>query len=204
MSNIYFTSDTHYNHKNICRGTSDWGKETDEVHSGIHSVQRTRDFKTLDEMNLALIERLNSRVKQEDTLYHLGDWSFGGAGSIGEFRNRINCRTIHLIFGNHDQHIEPVASLHRQYFSSCQYYKELKIQGQHIILLHYAMRVWNKSHRKSIHLYAHSHGTLPGFGKSMDVGVDTNNLYPYSLEEIVEKMNKIEVKIVDHHNKNTN
>lgn len=85
------------------------------------------------------------------------------------------------------------------------------------------MRVWNKSHKGSIMLYGHSHGTLdqlqPQFTsptwigdqyfiknyKTMDVGVDTNNLFPYHIDEILDIMKEKEVLLgVDHHSKNTN
>lgn len=204
--NTYFTSDTHFHHKNIVRGTSSWEAGNRE--------QGLRDFHTLEEHDEALIKSINSLVKWDDELWHLGDWSFGGAEQIKKFRDRLNCKNIHLVFGNHDQHIEPLNSPYRELFKSVQYYKELsfKINSQRsgiygktkICLSHYAMRVWNKSHHQSIHLYGHSHGTLPGIGRSMDVGVDTNNLYPYHLDEIIERF-KNEVNIpVDHHNKNTN
>ena len=49
------------------------------------------------------------------------------------------------------------------------------------------MRVWNASHRGSIHLFGHSHGNLPDHGKSMDVSADTNNFYPYSIDDIIKK-----------------
>ena len=65
------------------------------------------------------------------------------------------------------------------------------------------MRVWNASHRGSIHLFGHSHGNLPDHGKSMDVSADTNNFYPYSIDDIIKKFEKIEIKTVDHHTKET-
>lgn len=228
--NIFFTSDTHYNHKNIVRGASEWIFEKKED----AGIQEVRDFNTLEEHNKTLVDRINSKVKENDILYHLGDWSFGGIGSIWEFRKQIRCKNIHLIFGNHDHHIEnnkylPNVAYNHKYaicndfidktentfnkevlkvgakeiFSSTNYYLELKIKEYRFVLSHYAMRVWNKSHHGSIHLYGHSHGSLPGIGRSMDVGVDTNNLYPYHIDEILDKLSKVEVKIVDH-NKNTN
>ena len=133
--------------------------------------------------------------------------------NIKKFREQLNCQEIHLIFGNHDQHITPVDSPYRSLFASCSYVKELKLNidrkygivgKQMIFLSHYGHRVWNKSHHGAIHLFGHSHGTLPMFGKSMDVGVDTNNLYPYHLDEIMDIMFKRKVEIIDHHNKNTN
>jgi len=73
-----------------------------------------------------------------------------------------------------------------------------------IFLSHYSHRVWSQSHHGILHLYGHSHGSLPGIGKSMDVGVDTNDLYPYHLDEIIEKMKNIPINFVDHHSEITN
>lgn len=208
--NIWFTSDTHYHHKNIVKGTTTWEFSPKEG----AGVQSLRDFTTLEEHDEALVANINSLVKENDVLWHLGDWSFGGHEQIKIFRNKLNCKNINLIFGNHDQHIEPINSELRSLFSSVQYYKELSYKidsmksGKYgktkIILSHYAMRVWNQSHHSSIHLYGHSHGSLPGFGKSMDVGVDTNNLYPYHLDEIVDRMKNIEIEFPDHHSVDTN
>lgn len=98
---IYFTSDTHYGHENICRGTSKWEARSEEDFQ-----QNTRNFKTLEEMNDAIVDGINSVVGENDVLYHLGNWSFGGIKNIWEFRKRIKCKNIHLILGNHDHHIE--------------------------------------------------------------------------------------------------
>lgn len=101
----YFTSDPHYSHINICRGVSRWGK-LDEDGNFIVSEDSTRDFKTLEDMNDAIVNAINSAVGKEDELYLLGDVSFNGIENLWNFRKRINCETIHLIFGNHDHHIE--------------------------------------------------------------------------------------------------
>lgn len=199
----WFTSDTHWNHKNIVRGTSSWGtKEEGSSH------QNTRDFDTLEEHNAKLIRNFNSVIKHDDILYHLGDWSFGGFEAIEKFRHQLNCRTIHLIYGNHDHHIENNKENIQDLFASVSHYKEKSIDGTRICMSHYAMRVWNKSHHGSWMLYGHSHGTLPsgnyGNARTMDVGVDTNDLMPYSLEQLKLIMNKRPALLVDHHSKNTN
>ncbi len=108
MAEIFFTSDTHYHHKNIVRGTTSWEKIEPSM-----GIQRVRNFNTLEEHNDTLVNNFNSLVKENDTIYHLGDWSFGGHEQIKIFRNRLNCKNIFLIFGNHDQHIEPIDSLYR-------------------------------------------------------------------------------------------
>jgi calcineurin-like phosphoesterase family protein len=205
-NNIWFTSDSHFHHKNIVRGVTSWEIGEGEV--------GTRDFDTLEEHDEALVKSFNSVIKENDILYHLGDWSFGGHEQIKIFRDKLRCKNIHLIFGNHDQHIEPINSPYRSLFSSLGYYKEISLNVDKkwdqfrkvkICMSHYAMRVWNKSHHGAIMLYGQSHGTLEDNGtRSMDVGVDTNALYPYHLDEVLEIMLKRKVHTIDHHNSSTN
>lgn len=201
---IWFTSDTHYNHKNIVRGCSEW--KTFEEGS---SHQNTRDFDTLEDHNNTLIRTINRYVKYGDTLYHLGDVSFGGFNSLGAFINQLECRDIRLIFGNHDHHIEKNREGCQNLFTSCKYYDEITMNGRKVVLLHYGLRVWNKSHHGAYHLYGHSPDTLPGQGKSMDVGVDVafrmfGEYRPFSWTEINQMLSKKETEVVDHHNSNTN
>lgn len=229
MSNIYFTSDTHYGHANIAsKNTSKW--------SGGY-----RHYSSVEEMNIALVTGINKTVKEDDILYHLGDWSFGGISNIWEFRRQIKCKNIHLILGNHDHHIESnklLLNVHenvynsefrdgpnpkiygdardlmydveaQRLFSSVSFYKELKINGKILILSHYAHRVWHGSHKGWYHLYGHSHDTLPGIGRSMDVGVDSairkfGIARPFSFNEIQTELDRIKVEFVDHHTSETN
>ena len=114
--NVWFTSDTHYNHKNICRGVSNWAEG-----------RGTRDFATLQKMNESIVNQINSKVMEDDILFHLGDWSFGGFESITEFRNRIVCKNIHLILGNHDHHIEHNIDDVQDLFASVNQYLKIQI-----------------------------------------------------------------------------
>lgn len=210
---VYLRHVTHYGHKNIVKGTSDWDDKS-----------RCRNFDTMEEHNETLVNNINKVVKADDTLYHLGDWSFGGIHNINKFRNLINCKNIHLILGNHDHHIENNTSDLQALFNSVSHYKEVKYAGKHFILSHFAMRVWNKSHHGSIMLYGHSHGTLdamrPEFTeptwigdnyfiknyKTMDIGVDTHPEFrPYHIGEILKIMESKDVALnIDHHNETTN
>lgn len=96
---VFFSSDFHYAHKNICRGTSSWNLDD---HGDSDAV---RDFDTLDQMNDAIVNGINNMVGQDDWLVCLGDWSFAGIENIWKFRRRIICNNIILIVGNHDHHI---------------------------------------------------------------------------------------------------
>ena len=50
------------------------------------------------------------------------------------------------------------------------------------------MKVWDKSHFGSYHLFGHSHGKLVGEPNSMDIGVDANNYSLVSLENVISKL----------------
>ena len=188
---IYFTSDTHFGHQNIA------GENVSRWKDGY------RKYGSTEAMNEALVKAINQTVTENDTLYHLGDWSFGGVENILRFRKQLRCQSIHLILGNHDEHIEnneiipSVGVKAQECFTSVSHYKEIVINGQRFALFHYGMRSWHWAGKGTIHLYAHSHDALPPFGKSMDVGVDValrlfKTPRPFSITEIKEIMDKRE------------
>ena len=79
---IYFTADTHFNHKNIIEYCN-------------------RPFKDTNEMNEYIIQKWNSVVKENDVVYHLGDVGFGTTEKLKELISRLNGTKI-LLRGNHD------------------------------------------------------------------------------------------------------
>lgn len=82
MSEIWFTSDTHFGHKNI-----------------LEYEKEARPFKTVEEMNETLISNWNNTVGKKDTIYHIGDFAFGRHNiSIAGRLNGIK----KLVLGNHD------------------------------------------------------------------------------------------------------
>lgn len=140
-------------------------------------------------MNQAIVDGINSRVQENDTLFFLGDWSFAGAANIWNFRKRIICKNIHFILGNHDHHIEnemrylpnvrrsepyssnfvdgePIAGEYPDYvsgkelFTSVEHYLRLSIDGQEIVLSHFPMVSWEHSYKGAWMLHGHCHGTL--------------------------------------------
>ena len=186
--NVWITSDTHYSHKNICRGVTVW-----RTIDGNIPIDATRDFPNLDVMNSFIVNNINEKVGPDDTLIHLGDVAFGGVEKIGEFLGRLVCKNVHLVLGNHDQNIKKNRENTNDKFLSIQNYLEVNIGGVDFVLSHYPLSSWNQLNKGSIHLHGHVH--LPrnkrfGKGKKMDVGMDGNNLYPYSISEIVHMMDK--------------
>lgn len=104
-----------------------------------------------------------------------------------------------------DHHIKREKNGLQELFSSVGRLRSIYLDERKIILCHFSLRVWDKSHDGAWMLYGHSHGTLPMHGKSMDVGIDAHPEFrPFSLKEVTKIMDKQPIAIVDHHNKNTN
>ena len=142
-----------------------------------------RPFTTLNEMDEKLIANWNQVVGPDDEVWFLGDFCFKGGAS--QYLARLNGRNLHLIWGNHDD--EETTTNPR--WASSQPYAEIAVEGQKLVLFHYALRVWNRSASGSIHLYGHSHGRLPGDSQSVDVGVDNGwNYHPIDLRAIRQRL----------------
>lgn len=178
-SKTYFTSDWHLFHANIIKYSK-------------------RPFKDSAEMNRKILDNMNNVVTENDWLYFLGDMALVYKPEhLTYWLDGLRCRNICFIKGNHDK----AASQIRDRFFWYKDMAEIDVEGQRITLCHYAMKVWNKSHRGAWHLYGHSHGSLPDDPNSLsiDVGVDTNNFMPYSFEDLKRIMSKKTFVPIDHH-----
>ena len=197
IQRIFFTSDTHYGHANICSAASNWQSESTQ--------RQTRQFPSLDAMNTALVNNINGVVGEDDILIHLGDWSFGGFDNIAEFRNRIHCRNIHLVYGNHDHHQRNNRDNIQSLFSSCHDYlpldlrihsmegKNSRVTRHRIVCMHFPIASWDGMSRGDAHFHGHVH--LPphqrlGKGRSLDVGVDGNGLTPIKVGKALDMVYK--------------
>ena len=169
MSNIFFTSDTHFFHNNLIN----------------YCPESRGHFSSVEEMNENLINRWNSVVRERDSVYHLGDFSFANNVKLTEIVfDRLN-GIKHLIVGNHDHKI-----------GNCQWasinpYKELR--KMNIVLFHYPIEVWNGKHHGTFHFHGHSHHNPfdkpeKPIVRRFDVGADNNNLTPISFEEIIDRL----------------
>jgi calcineurin-like phosphoesterase family protein len=157
----WFTADTHF-----------W-------HGGIIGLTK-RPFSSAEEMTHALIANWNARVRPGDTVYHIGDFAVRcGRERAQKTLDQLNGHKI-LLRGNHDENrfcaLDGWDSVHD--------ILETVVEGQRLVLCHYAMRAWPGQHRGALMLYGHSHGRLPGTRHSLDVGVDCWNYFPVSLDEI--------------------
>ena len=70
-SGIFFTSDTHFCHKKILEFCD-------------------RPWNSIEEHDEALIDNWNSIITPDDTVFHLGDFCFGGAPKWKEILKQLN------------------------------------------------------------------------------------------------------------------
>lgn len=164
---IYYTSDLHFGHKNIIK-------------------YENRPWLSVKEMDQGLIDRWNSRVKNRDLVYILGDFTLSVSTSYVEsILTALKGRKI-LITGNHDYFAEK--SRFREYFEHITPYMKIHSDGQRIILCHYPLWSWDGMNNGTLHLYGHVHSNpmyqLRKKG-AYNVGADLHDWYPITLEEII-------------------
>ncbi len=189
-SKTLFTSDQHLLHENILRLCN-------------------RPFPTIQEHDRTIISNHNSLVSDNDTVYCLGDLAYkcSDYDIVDKIRN-LNGKLI-IILGNHDKalrlalckgllkkelnsgKVEIVGGRDAIMDHTLSVSKMIVIDGQKIFISHYSYRSWPGAFRGTIHLFGHSHSRLSPFYRSFDVGVDCNNFFPYTSDEIFKKISMI-------------
>jgi len=188
----WFTADLHFNHTNVLE-------------------LQPRQWKNINDMNNALIERWNSRVHAGDIVYVLGDFAFPQniladyeGHDIEWILSMLNGQKF-LIMGNHDwKNWKQFQDSYQRLFVKTADTMYIKTNSQKIFLSHYSHRVWRASVHGSWHLYGHSHGNLSDHGKSFDVGVDVWDYYPVSFDEVAEKMATLDEHELEQYRKGRN
>lgn len=154
----YFTADQHFGHKNIIKYCN-------------------RPYKTVQEMDDDLIGRHNSIVKKTDVVIHAGDFTLANKKIAPRYIKQLN--GIHVFLnGSHDRWMK----------NKDKFIWEKKIEDKYVVVCHYAMLTWPRSHYGSWQLFGHSHGELTIHSSKLqyDIGVDNNNYYPVSFKTIRE------------------
>lgn len=166
----YFTSDLHFNH------SKDF-------------IFRKRGFSSIEEMEKTYIENFTDTLKENDTLYLLGDLVMGtNLESITPILS-LPCRKK-IILGNHD-------TLKRIEFYKSFFYTEIvgystiyKNGGKSYYLSHYPTLTGNaEKSQKTYNLFGHTHQEDKFFENNYfmyNVGVDAHNGFPVSIKTIRE------------------
>lgn len=115
-----------------------------------------RPFKTVEEMNAALVNNWNDVVATEDIVYVLGDMFWCKAGEAQHVLDQLNGRKI-LIRGNHDRNID---GHFEQKIEKIADYLEVEDGGCHIVLCHYPIPCFKNHFYGWYHLYGHVHNSF--------------------------------------------
>jgi calcineurin-like phosphoesterase family protein len=206
----YFCSDPHAFHANILKYCRRLAFMTPADRAAFLAVEADRNDvrsirisdESVDNMNRGLAANINARVGPSDVLWCLGDWVFGNGKDYARnarwFRDQIQCRTVSLVWGNHDDRRI------RDLFAATYDQVEIRVEGVKMTLNHYPMLTWNGQHHGSvespnIHLYGHVHALYQreraacpvrdvDAWAALDVGFDGHDYQVWSIAEILEQL----------------
>ena len=171
---IYFTSDLH-----LCHDKD--------------FLYEPRGFDNIVDHDIAIINNINNRVKEDDELYILGDLMLNDTDKGIEEFNNIKCKNIHVILGNHDtdNKIE-IYKTRLPNVISIAYADRIKFGKYHFYLSHFRTDTTNEDKHLSeqlLNLHGHIHTKEKFYNNiyyNYNVVLDANNNMPISIEEILE------------------
>jgi calcineurin-like phosphoesterase family protein len=177
---IFVTADTHFRHA-----------EALEIFS--------RPFGTADEMDAAMIARINETVGAKDILVHLGDFMVKGGGRGWEeddlrraerLRDAIECKRIVLVRGNHDPSGEKRFDAMFESVEEIVSGRGIAGVEERIVMFHYPVEQWQGRPNGGFHLHGHVHGFGAHLARRFDAGVDVpaNAMRPRLLSELIAGM----------------
>jgi calcineurin-like phosphoesterase family protein len=170
-NNFWFTADTHFGHGNIL-------------------AYDNRPFSDIKVHDTVLIGNWNEVVQKKDPIFFIGDFALTNIHYAESILARLN-GVKYFIRGNHDKH--DMVKLYQKYGEYLGEQIKIAINAQKMVLNHFAMLVWDESHRGSWQLHGHSHGGLkyPYKLKQLDVGINNWNYYPINFDSIKARMDAI-------------
>ena len=216
MSNSkwHILADPHFSHGNIikyCKRLAFCNEqEKNEIiryHAIPDHIERRKAEKalriskeTIQRMDQGILDNTNKKVGYDDWLIINGDFCFGDEKDWENYRRIINCRYVILCLGNHDidtvwenGYPEEKLLFDEKIFTKVFPHGKpmtFLIHGRKYVVGHYAMRVWDQSHRGSAMFYGHTHGALyddPNI-LSFDVGVDCHDYTPLCIPDDTDKI----------------
>ena len=197
MSN-FITSDLHLGHKRIRE----------------FCPESRGQFQSVEEMNEAIINNINSVVTDNDTLYILGDIAFNSPLIACDFLKQMNGEKV-IVWGNHDRKLRQSTEFesqkrlmgvrsHQDYIS-----KHFEVDGvKHgVVMMHFPIYSFEGIRFGAAHFHGHLHSARDKrntFGptvRAMDIGADGNFLTPYNIDDLLREMSTRVFSPEDYHAK---
>lgn len=134
-------------------------------HGKLNDNMDCRGFASEADMNEYMIRQWNKKVRKNDEVVILGDFSVANAEKTNEILNRLNGR-LYLISGNHDCYIND-AGFCKERFVWIKPYAEMHDNQRKVVLCHYPVLCYNgqymrtkKGNPRTYMLYGHVHDTF--------------------------------------------
>ena len=156
----YFTADTHFGHANIIKYCKrpflddHQSRLLELCDRGLMDLRELKvDAAAVERMDQRIIDSINSAVDYDDHLVVAGDFCLShDAKVVLNYRRRIVCKNVYLIWGNHDDRRACDGA-----FARCLDNYTFTIDGQKIFVSHYPHRSWDQASKGSWMLYGHVH-----------------------------------------------
>jgi len=207
IPNIWFSGDKHLFHEFMVRGMPECDNcgnrvSNEDAKNGFSTCCKAAvltaehpprpGFANIWDMNKTIINNHNEVVEKGDLVYEIGDFAVKCSPQQARDARYEMKGNFYFLRGNHDQVAEKIPDC--WIWMKDLYRFKPKGWGDipHIVLCHYAMRVWHGSHKGTWQLFGHSHNQLPEEPRwlAFDVGVDAHNFYPVSIQQVIDKMAK--------------
>ncbi|MBP3853774.1 MAG: metallophosphoesterase family protein [Erysipelotrichaceae bacterium] len=134
-------------------------------HAKLNEQMDRRGFDDVDSMNEYMVKQWNEKVRRNDEVVILGDFSWGRAAETEEILQRLQGKK-YLITGNHDHFLKEKDFDASRYFEWVLPYKELKDNHRRVILCHYPIMCYNHQYYRNEEnaasaymLHGHVHAT---------------------------------------------
>lgn len=120
--------------------------DTHFFHRALNTKMDQRGFEDVEQMNAYIVEQWNKKVRKNDEVVILGDFSWGNAFQTQEILNQLNGK-LYLIRGNHDRFLED-KNFDASRFEWIKDYAELNENRRKVVLSHYPIVCYNGQYRK--------------------------------------------------------
>ncbi|MDE7327345.1 MAG: metallophosphoesterase family protein [Lachnospiraceae bacterium] len=133
-------------------------------HAALNDHMDHRGFSNVEEMNEYMLAKWNRKIRKNDDVVILGDFSLGNAEETSSLLKRLNGR-LYLIKGNHDRYLKD-KNMDFSRFEWIKPYEELSDNRRKVVLCHYPIICYNGQYRrnedntpKTYMLYGHVHNS---------------------------------------------
>ena len=198
MSQVWFTSDLHFNHKKVA-----------ELRQEALNLDSFATPDLITQHSLAIVENWNTTVNPDDVVWVLGDIGLGRPSKFLPVVDALNGRKF-LITGNHDKVWAAHSDARRHFaewsevFDYIAPFAKLKLDGRQVLLSHFPYEGDHTSEDRAKEfrlqdtgkwiIHGHVHSEWKRWGRQINAGLDVWNYAPITSQTIMSLIAETEKK----------